>query len=333
MLFVLESIVREDVASRLTNSDTLAAWYPMVFRDVRHYREHAIRFIVMRNNSRERGIEMASVVSPRRALPPLHATLSRSERRRVTEWYATGALIAFAVSLIGASLLELHHDLYLLVYFTVVGTFLASFVAHMGLDLRGWLRARLWSSVAVGSVVAFAMVRNVMNEPSMAHPSGSFYWFEILWRGLLYGTADALMLFVFPAAVAYLLLRDADRGRRLRFAGLTLLLSMGITATYHLGYPQFRGTDLAQPMIGAAIATVPIAVTGNPVGAIVVHDAFHVAANIHTYRSATFLPPDLAGYAERGGGTAGLALVALWMAVSGTLIYVGRRRLFPTSEW
>ena len=181
---------------------------------------------------------MASVVSPRRSLPPPHAT-SRSERRRVTEWYVAGALIAFAVSLIGASLLELHHDLYLLGYFTVVGTFLASFVAHMGLDWRGWLRARLWWSVAVGSVVAFAVV-----------------------------------------------------------------------------------------------ATVPTALTGNAVGAIVIHDAFHVAANVHTYRSATFLPPDLAGYAERGGGggTAGLALAALWMVVAGTLIYVGRRRLFPTSE-
>jgi hypothetical protein len=174
------------------------------------------------------------------------------------------------------------------------------------------------------------MARNVMNEASMDHPSGIFYWFEILWRGVLYGTGDALLLFVFPAMVAYLLLRDADRRRRFRFAGLTLLLSMGITATYHLGYPQFRGTDLAQPMIGAAIATVPTALTGNPLGAIVVHDAFHVAANVHTYRSATFLPPDLAGYAERGGGTAGLALAALWVVVAGTLVYAERRRLFPT---
>ena len=107
---------------------------------------------------------------------------------------------------------------------------------------------------------------------------------------------------------------------------------MGITATYHLGYPQFRGTDLTQPKIGAAIATVPAALTGNPLGAIVVHDAFHVAANVHTYRSATFLPPDLAGYAERGGGTAGLAMAALWVVVAGTLDLVERRRLFPTSE-
>ena len=216
---------------------------------------------------------MASVASPRHALPPLRATSSRTERRSVTVWYVAGALVAFAVQLFAASLLELHHDLYLLVYFTVTGTFLASFVAHTDLEWRGWLRTRTWWSVAVGGA-----------------------------------------------------------GRRRRFAGLTLLLSMGITATYHLGYPQFRGTDPAQPMIGAAIATVPTALTGNPLGALVVHDAFHVAANVHVYRSATFLQPDLAGYAERGGGTAGLALAALWVVVAGTLIYVERRRLFPTQR-
>jgi hypothetical protein len=276
-------------------------------------------------------IEMASVV-PRPAAPLLHATLTRIERRGLMEWYVAGALIAFVVPLIAASLLGLHHDLYLLVYFTVVGTFLASFVAHTHPDWRGWLRTRLWWSLGVGAVVAFAMVRNVMNEASMAHPSGSFFWFELLWRGLLYGTVDALMLFVFPAMVAYLLLRNPDRRRRLRFAGLTLLLSMGITATYHLGYPQFRGSDLVQPEIGAVIATIPTALTGNPVGAVVVHDVFHLAANVHTYRSATFLPPDLDGYPERGGGSAGPALAALWVVLAGTIIYVERRRLFPTSE-
>jgi hypothetical protein len=275
---------------------------------------------------------MASVVMPRPALPPLHMTLSRTERHQLTQWYLAGALIAFAVPLVGASVLGLHHDLYLLVYFTVMGTFLASFAAHARLDWRAWLRTRLWWSIGTGAVVGFAIVRNVMTEAAMAHPSGSFYWFELLWRGVVYGTVDALTLFVFPATVAYLLLRDSDLRRRLRFAGLTLLLSMGITATYHLGYPQFRGADLVQPEIGAVIATVPTALTGNPIGAVVAHATYHVGANVHTYRSATYLPPDLDGYAERGGGTAGLALTALWALVAGTVIYGERHRLFPPAN-
>jgi hypothetical protein len=272
---------------------------------------------------------MASVAMARPVRPPLHATLSRTERHHLTQWYLAWALIVFAVPLIGAGLLELHHDLYLLVYFTVVGTFLASFVAHTRLDWRGWLRARLWWSVAAGAAVGIAIVRNVMNEASMVHPSGGFYWFELAWRGLVYGTVDALSLFVFPATVAYLLLRDSDRRRRLRFAGMTVVLTMGITAAYHLGYPQFRGSDLVQPEIGALIATIPTALTGNPVGAIVAHATYHVGSNVHTYGSAIYLPPDLDGYAERGSGTAGLALAALWTLFAGIVIYGERRRLFP----
>jgi len=41
------------------------------------------------------------------------------------------------------------------------------------------------------------------------------------------------------------------------------------------------------------------------------------------------LPPDLDVYAERGSGTAGLALAALWIVIAGSVIYGARRRLFP----
>lgn len=273
---------------------------------------------------------MAIVAVSPVASPALHTALSRTERRQVIEWFVAGALLAFAIPLIAADLLELHHDLYLLVYYTVAGTFLASFATHAHVDWRRWLGTRMWWSLGVGTLVAFAIVRKVVSDAAMPHPSGSFFWFELVWRGVLYGTMDAVLLFVFPATVAYLLLRDRDPRRRLRFAALTLLLSLGITATYHLGYPQFRGADLAQPEIGAVVAWVPTAFTGNPIGAVVVHDSYHVAANVHTYRSRIYLPPDLEGYAERGGGSAGLAVAALWVVVAASVLHVARRRLFPT---
>lgn len=275
---------------------------------------------------------MTSVVMPRVAAPPAHTRQFRSERHAVGRWFAAGAVLAFLIPFAGADLLELHHDLYLLVYFTMAGTFLASFAAHQHVDWRGWLRTRMWWSVGTGALMAIAIVRRVLSEPAMDHPAGLFFWFELLWRGVLYGTMDALLLFVFPASVAHLLLRDSERRRRLRLAGLTLLLSLGITATYHLGYPQFRGGDLVQPEIGAVVAWVPTALTGNPIGAVVVHDAYHVAANVHTYRSEIYLPPDLDGYAERGSGSAGPVLAGLWFLIAGTVVYVQRQRLFPSTQ-
>lgn len=275
---------------------------------------------------------MTSIAMSRPGRAPLRTALTSVDRRHILEWYLVALVVGFLIPFVGVNLLGLHHDLYLLVYFTVAGTFLASFAAHAGIDWRGLLRTRLWWSLGIGAAVAFATVRNVMNEASMPHPSGSFFWFELAWRGVVYGVTDALILFVFPAAVAYLLLRDADRRRRVKFAALTVALSMGITAAYHLGYPQFRGTDLVQPEIGALVANVPAGLTGNPLGAILVHGTYHVAANVHTYRSPIFLPPDLDGYAERGSGTAGPAFTAAWIVIAGGGLFLGRRRLFPGAD-
>ena len=255
-------------------------------------------------------------------------------RRHVLEWFGGGAVLAFVVSFVGADVLELHHDLYLLIYFTIMGTFLAAFFAHARRDLIPMFRMNLAWSVGVGAIVAFALARTVLNDPSTTHPTGAFYVFELAWRGLAYGTVDALALFVFPAAVAHLLMNGDRTGarRKLAFAGLTLVLSFGITATYHLGYAQFRGGDLVKPEIGAVFANVPAILTGNPAGAVIAHDLFHLTANSHAYHSGVFLPPDLAGYAERGGGIAGLGLAAAWTAVAGGLVWWQRRRLFPPAD-
>ena len=141
---------------------------------------------------------MTSVAVFRGVSPPIHETLPRTERRAVAEWFAAGRFSRFWCRWSGSGLLELHHDLYLLVYFTVVGTFLASFAAHRQIDWRAWLGTKLWWSVGTGAVVAFTIVRTVLSDSSMDHPSGAFFWFETAWRGVLYGIMDALLLFVFP---------------------------------------------------------------------------------------------------------------------------------------
>ena len=67
--------------------------------------------------------------------------------------------------------------------------------------------------------------------------------------------------------------------------------SLLITATYHLGYRDFRSDKLRKPMTGDLMWSVPTLVTLNPVGAPIAHIGLHVAAVSHNSETELFLPP------------------------------------------
>lgn len=255
-------------------------------------------------------------------------TTTRS-RAWLLGWFCAEAVLLFLVSWVGADLLGLHHDLYLLVYFTVALSFLAAFVARSGVDWRSYLRRNLIWSVGLGVVVAVLGVRNVLRDDSTPRPTGAYFGFELVWRGLTYGVVDALMLYGLPALVAFLLLRGnlAGAGRKLGVAAVTLLLVVTATVTYHLGYAQFRDKDLREPVTGAVIMSVPTLLTANPAGAVLVHAAVHVSALTHEAEGGNYLPPAPQGYPERLDGPAGLAVAGGWLALTALVWWPGRRWL------
>jgi hypothetical protein len=252
-----------------------------------------------------------------------------SSRARLWLWLVGGALLFFLVPLIGADIAGLQPDLYYLLYFTVAVAWFATFVALHAAELRDLWTHNLGLSLAVGAVAGVAVGATVLNQDG----NGWRFAFEILWRGVVYGTVDALTLFVFPAAVAYLLMRGNREGarRKLGFAGLALALSLVVTTSYHLGYPEYRDGDLRSPEIGAIMANVPTMVTGNPVGAVLTHTTAHVTAVVHQREGGPthMLPPqETADYPSYGDSDVAAGLAAGWLvatAVALTLL-VRRRR-------
>src|SRR5206468_8426424 len=104
------------------------------------------------------------------------------------------------------------------------------------------------------------LVRTVFAEPGAPHPSGAYYWFELVWRGGIYGAADALLLTVLPCLVVYRSLGSHLRSWRLRFSylGASLALVMALTAIYHLGYSQYRQHGVRAPEVGNVIISMPM---------------------------------------------------------------------------
>jgi hypothetical protein len=131
-------------------------------------------------------------------------------------WFFVAAVVAFAVPFLGSSVLGLQHDVYLGIYFVAIGALLWAYATATGLDVRA-LMLRNWKLGAVlGVVFGVLLVRNVFSEHSTPHPSGAYYWFELVWRGGLYGAVDALLLTVLPCVIVYRLLGGRLASWRLR---------------------------------------------------------------------------------------------------------------------
>jgi formate/nitrite transporter FocA (FNT family) len=247
-------------------------------------------------------------------------------------WLGAAAVLFFLVPFIGTDWLGLQADLYYLGYFTVAVAFFAGFVITHASALRPLWTQHLWESILIGALAGAALAFGIFAQAATPHPDGWRFGFQIVWRGLIYGSVDALTLYVLPAAVAYLLMRGNRQGlkRKAGFAGLALVLSLLVTTTYHLGYSEYRGETMRNPEIGALVANILTALTGNPLGAVVTHSTMHVAAVVHQNEggAAHMLPPTVsADYASHGSSDVAAGLAAGWLlATAGALTLLIRRQ-------
>ena len=209
-------------------------------------------------------------------------------------WFAAGSLVAFAIPYVGISQLHLQHDVYYGAYFAVTLAMLAAYVHAEQVDVRALFTRHWLSSLVVGVPVAAFVVWNVFRtDDTTSRPHGAYFVFELLWRGAGYGAIDALLLTAFPCLVAYAMLhgRMTTVFRRARYMAVAVPMILVITATYHLGYPQYRQDGVARPEVGNTLISIPMLMTANPAGSIAAHISMHVTAVTHSYETTTFLPP------------------------------------------
>lgn len=208
-------------------------------------------------------------------------------------WILAGCIVGFLASFIFGDLLSLPLNLYYLIYFSIIMGFFAIYVRFTHLDLKTWFSRHLIWGIALGAVFAFIMVKNVLSRPATAQFSGSFLVWEILWRGVIYGAIDGLLLTVFPWIVTWRAFQVETRPllAKIGFGLLAWVLILVMTTAYHAGYKDFRSPKMVQANIGNTIMSVPTLLAANPIGAPIAHAALHVSAVIHSPQTELFLPP------------------------------------------
>ena len=157
--------------------------------------------------------------------------------------------------------------------------------------------ARSWRwAVALGLLFAGVEVFIVLSTAdATSHPGGIEFLAAIGWRGIVYGAADGVLLSAFPILLVFAALSESGlrqrRGGLVVVGALAMAASLAITATYHLGYGDFRSSKLRKPVTGDLVWSVPTLATLNPIGAPIAHVGLHVAAVTHSYDTDLFLPP------------------------------------------
>lgn len=210
-------------------------------------------------------------------------------------WVFAAGVVGLGITAVCAGWLKLERGWLVLAYALIAGAFLTAYFSWSHIDPVAELRRHWLQGLAGAVVIGFLMVRNVLSQPSSPRPQGAHLVFDLVWFGLVYGVLDGVFLSVMPLVAS-----------RQAFAGLGwiggwsgtvgaalvgLLGSSYVAAAYHLGYPEFRGSEIALPVLGNDIMSLGTVLTGSPLTAAVSHAAMHVAAVLHGMEATIQLPP------------------------------------------
>jgi hypothetical protein len=211
-------------------------------------------------------------------------------------WLAGGMLLAFLIPFVLADSIGLNRDLYYAIYGSGMVGYIALWARTTRRPLLNLVTTRWPRTVALGIVAGAILVLMVYRtEDATSRPGGIDFIAALIWRGVVYGAVDGLVLSVFPILAVFAAFAGTRLLRRRRgtvIVGLiALVASLAMTAVYHAGYSDFRGEKMRKPLTGDVIWSAPTLLTLNPIGAPIAHIALHTAAVAHSYDTDTFLPP------------------------------------------
>jgi hypothetical protein len=212
-------------------------------------------------------------------------------------WVLTAGVIGFATAAVFSGILHWQRPAFVLMYTLVVCCLIWVYTRFMRPNWQVQFQRRWRSGVAGGVILGGFLVWSVWRQPGSGRPEGVGILWSVVWYGLVYGAVDALLLNLVPVLEVFRV-RPAEKlvhgGYRFRSSALALMASLLVTAIYHLGFVEYRGSSLRQPLLGNGIITAGYLITGSPITPLLGHVAMHIAAAVHGMETTTQLPPHYA---------------------------------------
>ena len=148
-------------------------------------------------------------------------------------------------------------------------------------------------AVALGLGCAALLALMVLRvEDATARPDNLTVAEAVLWRGVVYGAADGLLLSAFPILAVFAAFAR-HRARRGRQGSDRMRRDAGVSCHDGCLPPRLQRLPSYScgSLTGDLIWSIPTLVTLNPIGAPIAHIGLHTSAVLHSYNTDLFLPP------------------------------------------
>jgi hypothetical protein len=174
-------------------------------------------------------------------------------------WIPGAAAVGFSSAFLLTDIVQIPVAAYHVVYFGLVGVLVTVYGHTTRLRLGAVIRPRLALALSLGVVTGFALVRRVLADPPSSGPSGVLLAWDLLWRGVVYGVVDGVLLSAFPWLVTWRALggESASVMRRVAIGAVALASSLIVTSSYHVGYRDSRGPSWPRPTWGTPTRELP----------------------------------------------------------------------------
>ena len=200
-----------------------------------------------------------------------------------TAAFAIIAVVAFLVTWVVTDLGHVSRTPYVAILTVTTVGLAAGYLAWSGTSVADLVAAGWVWGIVGGLVAAAVVVPLVRRLPAGRRPEGSQLVGRLLWEGIMYGTAEGILLATLPALAVWQAtdaLGWTDTAWAKAGSGaLAVVGALFVILVHHLGYRQFRTRTsrnmLAGALVGCGLQALAFLLTGNVLAPVVAHVVLH----------------------------------------------------------
>lgn len=199
-------------------------------------------------------------------------------------WLIALGIAAFGVAWLSGTRLHIRKGPYIPLLLVVTAGFSVGYIAWLDIGVTDVLTARWGWGLIAGVLIALVLARPARRQPVDRPVEGAQRSVALGWEGIVYGTAEGLLLSALPPFMAWQMLHSigwsGTAGGIARWT-IPVLAGAAVIVIHHLGYWSFRNRKLVPVTIALSMLSVGFLVTASWFAPVVAHILLHTVLIVH----------------------------------------------------